>query len=332
MTPRIDRFGTITTELGECPLWHAGEACLWLMDCRRGTIWRLGPDGRETRIVDVPPPAGSFAFDADGGLVVALKASIVLVDPADGARIELARIGDCHPNLRLNDGTALADGSFVVGTMHVPREPGVPPLGGLFRLDADGRLRRLDAGFGIVNGPRVGPHDGRLYVCDSAASLIVSYAFDADGGLVDRRTFVDTSAFGSSPDGCCFDTQGGLWTALVRGGALARLAPDGTLTARIDLPVAHPSSLCFGGPAMDELYVTSIRDSGRLRADGPLDGAVLRVRGTGYRGYASPRCRLARRRGGAGSAPVGGDPRVADEGGADERGADERGAGPGGVA
>ena len=156
-------------------------------------------------------------------------------------------------------------------------------------------MRKLAVGFGVVNGPRVSPVDGRLYVCDSARRLIVTYAFDADGGLTDARDFLSTEAFDSAPDGCCFDTDGGLWTALVHARALARFDGNGQLTDRIELPLAHPTAPCFGGPGMADLFVTSIRDSGRLKAEGPLDGALLRVSGSGRRGYASPVCRLAAR-------------------------------------
>lgn len=305
--PAISRVGAFVADLGECPLWEAASGRLWFMDCRRGLILGTDPesaanrgggggdDDAATTTVAVPAPAGSFAFNDDGRLVVALKEEIALVDPRDGALERIARIDDSHPNLRLNDGSALPDGSYLVGTMHVFRADGEPPLGGLYRLWPDGRLRRLARGIGVTNGPRVGPRDGRLYVCDSARRSIFSHAFDAAGGLTDERLFVDTDPLASAPDGCCFDDEGGLWTALVHAGALARFGPDGRLTRRIDLPVAHPTSLCFGGAARDVIYVTSIRDSGRLHADGPLDGAVLRVTGSGARGQPAPLCRLGLR-------------------------------------
>lgn len=292
-TLSVARVGEVTTDLGECPLWDEAAGLLWFMDCRRGLIHRMDPDGGSHAQVGVPPPAGSFAFNSDGRLVVALKEELALVDPASGALERIARIDESHPNLRLNDGTALADGSFLVGTMHPFRDHGEAPLGGLYRQDPGAALRKLESGFGVVNGPRVSPCDNRLYVCDSARRTIYSYAFTIDGGLCDRRIFVVTDILQSAPDGCAFDEDGGLWTALVHAGALGRFGGDGRLTHRIDLPLVHPTALCFGGPDMTDIFVTSIRDSGRLRSDGPDDGAVLRLRGAGFRGYASPRCRLA---------------------------------------
>lgn len=288
---QITRLGDLTTALGECPVWHGQQ--LWLMDCRVGLIHALHPvTGQRLASHEAPPPTGSFAFNHDGRLVVALKEEIAALNPHNGDLQLLARLDVSHPHLRLNDGISLDDGSFVVGTMHVPREPGEALLGGLYRLDTSLQLHRMTDGLGITNGPCVSPVSGRFFVADSAARLIYSHRLQADGSLSDKQVFINTEAQGSGPDGCCFDTAGGLWTALVRAGALARFDKQGQLTHRIELPLAHPSALCFGGPDMTELFVTSISDSGRLSASGPLDGAVLKLRGLGFSGVARPMCRL----------------------------------------
>lgn len=289
---QIERIGAVRTDLGECPVWDAEKRKLWMLDCRKGRVHVIDPQDGRDHYYELPAPLGSFALNGDDSLVVALRGEVVIYTPSTGALRCVAAISDSHPNLRLNDGTAMPDGSFVVGTMHASPEPGQAPLGGLYRLDPVGGFERLDRGFGIVNGPVPHPSSAEFYVSDSAARRIYRYRLDEVGNLSDREIFVDTDALGSGPDGCCFDADGGLWTALVRVGAIARFDADGRLSHRIDLPVAHPASLCFGGPELEDLYVTSIRDSGRLRADGPLDGALLRVRGTGFRGAPRPRCRL----------------------------------------
>ena len=288
----IEQIGTLRAALGECPVWDAARGLLWMADCRKGMILAVNPDSGSVQRWQLPAPLGSFAFNGEDELVVALKESFARFWPADGSLRMLASIEDSHPNLRLNDGTPLPDGSFVAGTMHIYREAGEPPLGGLYRLDPAGRLDRIDAGLGVVNGPALHPDGTHFYVCDSSVRKIYRYRMDAQGRLSERDVFVDTDALGSAPDGCCFDRDGGLWTALVHAGAIARFDRDGKLDVRIDLPVAHPASLCFGGDGLADLYVTSISDSGRLSADGPMDGALLRVRGTGYAGAPRPHCRI----------------------------------------
>lgn len=291
---KIRRLGGLVTALGECPVWHAGN--LWLLDCRRGLIYRLDPDSGEVmQRYEAPAPLGAFAFNGDDAdsIVLALKDEIVTMDLRSGQRRTLARREAIHPNLRWNDGTALPDGSFLVGTMHVYRQPDEAPLGGLYRLHTDLRLEKVDAGYGITNGPCVNPVNNRVYVADSAAMVIYSYARRDDGALSDRQVFLKTDVYSSGPDGCAFDRDGGLWVTLVRAGALARFDMAGRLTHRIDLPVTYPSAVCFGGPDRADVFVTSISDSGRLRASGPMDGAVLKIVGLGFRGCQRPVCRFS---------------------------------------
>ncbi|TFZ04469.1 SMP-30/gluconolactonase/LRE family protein [Ramlibacter rhizophilus] len=287
------RLGNLKTQLGECPLWHGGR--LWLLDCRAGLIHALDADsGAELARHAAPAPLGSFAFNGPAGdeVVLALKEEVAALDLRSGRLRTLARLGISHPQLRLNDGTSLPDGSFVVGTMHVPREERAPPLGGLYRLGTDLVFTRLDEGYGVTNGPCLDPVTGRLHVADSESRVIFSYALAPDGTLSDKQVFVRTDTLGSGPDGCAFDSEGGLWTALVRQGALGRFDGAGRLTHRIALPLAHPTALCFGGAEMGDLFVTSISDSGRLKASGPLDGAVLKITGLGFSGVARPECRM----------------------------------------
>lgn len=277
MTLSISPLGAFRAQLGECPIWDAETGMLWLVDGRAGLIVALDPDtGEVRRRIALPAPVGSFALNGDGRLVVALRRSIALVDPATSAVETLAELEVDHPNLRLNDGVVLPDGSFLVGTMHIFREPGEAPLGGLYRLRPDGTTVKLATGIGVTNGPRMGP-DGCLYVCDSAARRILRFGVGKDWSLEAPEMFATTDALDSAPDGCVFDAQGILWTALVHAGALAGFDPQGRLVRRIDVPLAHPASLCIGGSEGNTIFVTSISDSGRLRGEGPRDGNVLRI-------------------------------------------------------
>ena len=277
--------------LGECPNWDAATGQLWAMDCRRGQLLRIDPASGQTELHLLPAPTGSFALNADGRIVIAMKEALGLYDPASRQLHTLAELDEHLPHLRLNDGCALPDGRFLVGSMHLHLEAGEAPRGGIYVLERDGQLARIGPALKTANGPLIHPHNGRLFIADSAAQSI--YSFDISSGQAqDQQLFVSTQPQQSAPDGCCWDRDGGLWTALVRTGQLARYDAQGALSELISLPVAHPSALCFGGPDLAELYVTSISDSGRLRASGPLDGAILRITGLGYRGLAKPQARI----------------------------------------
>ena len=87
------------------------------------------------------------------------------------------------------------------------------------------------------------------------------------------------------------DAEGGLWTALVFDGRILRLTPDGTVEREVAMPVVKITSLAFGGPGLDVLYVTSMAEPPLLHhpGDGPLRGALFAVHGLGVRSRPEPR-------------------------------------------
>jgi sugar lactone lactonase YvrE len=51
-----------------------------------------------------------------------------------------------------------------------------------------------------------------------------------------------------------------LWIALFGGGAVTRWDPfSGQLLERLELPCRQVTSCCFGGPNLDQLFVTTAR-------------------------------------------------------------------------
>jgi sugar lactone lactonase YvrE len=58
------------------------------------------------------------------------------------------------------------------------------------------------------------------------------------------------------------------------------------------VPVHNPTSVAFGGPELDVLFVTSMgagQFPGNPHPTGPLDGCILAVRGLGVRGVPAGR-------------------------------------------
>ena len=105
--------------------------------------------------------------------------------------------------------------------------------------------------------------------------------------MSNRRTFakVDTSK-GGAADGSTVDAEGYLWTALVYDGRLVRYAPDGSVDRIIDMPVKKITSVMFGGPNLDILFVTSMarQPLPRFPGDGVLRGSLFAIYDLGIRG------------------------------------------------
>src|SRR5437870_6658576 len=90
-----------------------------------------------------------------------------------------------------------------------------------------------------------------------------------------RRMFADHSTLGGAPDGATADSDGGVWSCVLRSGKLARFTATG-LDRLLDLPMPNPSDVAFGGPALDRLFVTSIAfDLGEGVAPPPEAGWLL---------------------------------------------------------
>ena len=69
---------------------------------------------------------------------------------------------------------------------------------------------------------------------------------------------MNTRELGGLPDGATVDADGLFWVAVYQGGKVAAYRPDGTLERAIDMPVKLISSVAFGGPDLDRLFVTTI--------------------------------------------------------------------------
>jgi sugar lactone lactonase YvrE len=93
------------------------------------------------------------------------------------------------------------------------------------------------------------------------------------------------------PDGLTVDAEGFVWTALWYGGRLQRYSPQGKLDREIYFPATQTSSVTFGGPDLDEMYVTTAGNA----EPGPLippgydwkayrGGGLYRVKVTGIKG------------------------------------------------
>jgi sugar lactone lactonase YvrE len=59
------------------------------------------------------------------------------------------------------------------------------------------------------------------------------------------------------PDGLTLDAEGFVWSAEWYGSRISSHASDGTLERQISVPAKQCSSLIFGGPELQDIFVTS---------------------------------------------------------------------------
>ena len=278
------RIGQTRDWLGESPVWDERSQSLYWIDSLTGLIRSLNSATGILEEFHVPAPIGSMALRDDGGAILALRNGFARYDFESRKLTPDQSIGLDHPDVRLNDGKVDPYGRFVAGTLHGARAEGEEPLGGLYRLGTSGALELLETNLAVTNGPCFSLDGRTFYLADSPRRVIWAYDYDRLGPLRNKRVFIDTSSLDSGPDGATVDAEGYLWSVLVRVGAIARFAPDGTLVRRIDMPIRHPTSVAFGGPDLDILYVTSISRSTNLADDHPDAGGLFAIEGLGVKG------------------------------------------------
>jgi sugar lactone lactonase YvrE len=139
-------------------------------------------------------------------------------------------------------------------------------------------VRRIDSGIICANGPAFSPDGRTAYFTDSFAQEIYCYNVDLDTGLIgERKSFFRCSPDAGYPDGMTVDAEGFLWCCNWDGWSVTRYAAGGEIDRVLKVPVPRPTSVCFGGPRMDQLFITSASDG--LSADqlreAPLSGSLF---------------------------------------------------------
>ncbi len=283
MSVRHEIVGHTRDRLGECPLWDARDQSLYWVDSRARLVRRLS-QGRY-RQWSTPSDVGSIALTRSGRLLLALEDGFHLMDLDSGASRPVAEVRHRGPSMRMNDGRTDRQGRFVAGSMVMGRSD---PDGAYYRLDRDGRATELFGGIALANCTCFSPDGRTLYLADSLSDTVSALDYDPETGATGpRRALFGTRLHGSAPDGATVDAEGCLWVALVQAGKIGRFRPDGTLLLLLDVPTPYPTCPTFGGPELDILYVTSIRDTGhRLRTDHPNGGALVAFHDLGVCGLA----------------------------------------------
>ncbi len=240
---------------GEGPLWDASEQALYWTDITGNRFYRYQWRERRREMLSDGFQVGGFCRQHDGGFVVTNSAGIWLWRPGERALL-LAGQAEGQECV-MNDCAADARGRVYSGSWHLD-EKGHSAPSFLFRVDTDGSVHIADEGICFSNGLAFAPETATLYFADTVARCIYAYDWRAqDGALSRRRVFARMDRSEGIPDGLAVDAEGFVWCAHWFGGCLSRFDPDGRRERRIDLPAAQTSSLCFGGPDLDEIYVTS---------------------------------------------------------------------------
>ena len=276
MSEDVDCVWPVAALLGEGPVWSPEDRTLWFVDIKGSGIHAFCEGSGATRSFATPEFAAFVFRDAAGGMICGLRSGLFRFAPATGRFEPLVTVDADLPANRLNDGCVDAAGRLWFGTMDDDERA---PTGSLYCF-AGNRLRRMDAGYVITNGPALSP-DGRiLYHVDTQQRRVYAFDVDAAGQLSRKRLFTAVQEPDVYPDGPTVDADGNVWLAMFGGWGVRCFSPGGKLLRGIELPVAQCTKVAFGGEDLRTLYFTtaSVGLSPAQRARQPLAGGLFRTR------------------------------------------------------
>lgn len=271
-------------DLGEGPIWDHQNQCLYWIDIVKKCIHCLEYTSQKVDSMNLPFAPSAIIPKESGGQLLVTKKGLALMDFHKKTYSSLPM-----PNLNFseevfNDGKCDSLGRLWVGTrdFHTSR-----PNGHLYCFESDFSMQCKLNNLVIGNGLTWSVDGSKFYLADSKPGSISEFDFDiTKGSISNSKIFIDyKNRIPARPDGITIDSENGIWVAEVDDGHIRRYTQDGLLHTSISLPFKKPTSLIFGGPNLDILYVTSMRfglsESDLLEK--PLSGSLLAIK-TGFRG------------------------------------------------
>ena len=285
---KVTKLAAPACKGGESPMWDPAAWQLYYIDNANWKVHAFDPATEASRTLAMPCTITTLVLRERGGAIVTLRSGIHALDLESG-ELELIQPLSDPPAHMYNDGKVDSRGRFLIGAS-TTKISAPQPDGGLFRLDPDHGLTKLDGNVHFSNSPCWSSDERIFYFSDSWVDTMFAYDYDIEtGGAANRRAFINTRELGGLPDGATVDADGLIWVAKYQGGKIAAYRPDGKLERVVQMPVKLVSSVAFGGADLDRLFVTTI--SHGIHGD-PVEegaGALYVIDGLGAKGRAEHR-------------------------------------------
>ncbi len=233
--------------VGESPVYDERTNRLYFVDILSRKIYAFAPSTGDIAAWSFESEVASMGLTASGALVVALRHSVILFDPASERRVDLCEIeAEKGAATRLNDGRVGPDGAFWVGSMDDTAAK--QPVAALYRVDPSGTVERKVEGIVTSNGLAWTADGEVMFHSDTRGPWIDCWRFDREtGAMSERKRFAAPDDSVGRPDGGACDAEGSYWSAGVSAGRLNRFAPDGRLVEILRRARAGPDHAVFRG-------------------------------------------------------------------------------------
>lgn len=244
---------------------------VYFVDLPNCTVYRYDLNTGKTTKAKVGTEPLGFMFPVAGSnvkFIASLSRKLAFVE-WDGSSPEVCKveiITEVEPDMkdnRFNGGKVDPWGRLWAGTMGPADEKGetVPQKGALYSLEK-GVLKKRLCNIGISNGLAWNTKTMKMYYIDTLQPKVFQYDFSENGDISNEKVVFEFCPNGieGKPDGLTIDTDGNLWLTAIFGSTLVKFNPnDGKMLDKIVLDTPQPTSICFGGKNLDEMFVTTAR-------------------------------------------------------------------------
>ena len=245
-------------QCGESPIWDPAAGRLSWIDTEKPTFSSNETATGRTETSQTPWLVQAIGRRRSGGRIAVIRDGFALLDAnaASGKFLGNPVQGVAH--MAMNDGAVGPDGRFYAGSLNADVLGAAD--GCLHRVDVDCSISTLETGLVLPNGISFSPDGKTMYVTEMWANRITAFDFDAKKGAVSkRRTLISVPEEEGHPDGLIVDSEGFLWSGHWQGFRVTRYDPDGKKASQIDVPVPTATCMAFGGPGLDQLYITTAK-------------------------------------------------------------------------
>lgn len=259
-------FWDSQSKLGEGPIWDSQKQVLLWVNILDNLVLITEPNSQETRTIDVGEMVGTVVPHTESSLMLALHSGFAKLDLNTEEVTMLADPEADLPNNRFNDGKCDPAGRFWAGTTSIA---GGGPVGSLYRMDTDHSVHKMVENVTVSNGIVWSHDNSTMYYIDTPLGTVDAFDYDhASGNISNRRAVVTIPSDQGRPDGMTIDADGNLWVAHWGGHRVTCWNPQtAELLETIMVPAPQVTACAFGGPTLDQLYITTARNG--------LDDATL---------------------------------------------------------
>lgn len=255
--------------LGECILWDDSSQSVWWTDIHSAVLYRYSFNENTIEKFALPERLCSFGFtENDERLICAFASGFAFYTPRSATLEWLYRPEEKFSNTRFNDGRVDRQGRFWSGTMvegeQATDESGKNVKGSLYWIaskEGGKEHGKVLSDIQIPNSLCWSSDSQTAYFADSPSKQICAYDFDTESATFSNKRIFVTSEGPADPDGSVIDAEGYLWNAQWGGSQVVRYSPQGEINAVLELPVTQPTCVCFGGPNLDILFVSTAREN-----------------------------------------------------------------------